>query len=323
MRHEPRTQGVWRKTVALPLEVAGILSALILALNFCVEILALLTVHRDHQTLLLVVLICLASWALLEVVLLRRRSTHLPLNQLLLLLALQFVIEVVRLGLVYRGPPIGIDRSYGIGVWHLEPLLALLPVYVVLFLAIGRALIATHTAETEAAYLALQESNQALERLATTDPLTGIFNRRYFEAVAAAEISRSQRYGTPLSLAIFDIDHFKSVNDRFGHHEGDQVLIRITHLARTHLRTSDTLARWGGEEFIILLPHRDAGQAAKVADSLRSLIARYAFDTVGNLSCSFGVAQLSLDETFDAWVDRADRALYGAKTSGRNAVCVA
>lgn len=307
----------------MPLKVVGILSSLILALNFCLEILSLLAVQRDHQMLLLGLLICLSAWALVEIALLRLRGNHLPLGPLLLLLAVQLVVEGARLGLLLEGAPIGIARHYGIGVWSLEPLLALLPVYVLVFLAIGRALIAIHTAEIESAYEALSKSSAALERLAITDPLTGMFNRRHFEQVVATETARARRYGFPLSLVMFDIDHFKAVNDRFGHQTGDQVLIQVTQLAREHLRANDTLARWGGEEFVLLLPHRDAVESESVAGKLRTLIGDHAFDGVGQLTCSFGVAQAVPQESFDSWVARADRALYEAKASGRNAVRVA
>lgn len=320
MKSASSIQGGWLQTAALPLKVVGVLGSLILALNFCLEILALLSVQRAHQSLLLVLLVCLAVWALLEIVVLRLRGTRLPLTPLLVLLVVQLAVEVARMGLLHWGPPIGIDRSYGIGVRSLDPLLAILPIYVLVFLAIGRALIANHTAEIEAAYAAVQESSVALERLATTDPLTGVFNRRHFEEVATTEIARARRYGVPLSLVIFDIDHFKSVNDRFGHQAGDRVLTRVTHLVREHLRVNDTLARWGGEEFVVLLPHRDAGEATRVAEKLRTLIGSTEFDAVGHLTCSFGVARLGSGDSVDSLIHRADQALYEAKGSGRDTV---
>ncbi|MEN9314728.1 MAG: hypothetical protein RIS35_1121 [Pseudomonadota bacterium] len=320
MSAELRGRGGWLETAALPLQVVGILSSLVLGLNFCLEILALLALQRDHQVLLLALLICLSGWALLEVVRLRIRGTPLPLTRLLLLLVLQLAVECTRLAVVFVGPPIGIDRSYGLGVWNLEPLIALLPVYMIVFLSIGQALIRTHTAEIESAYRALQDSSAQLERLATTDSLTGAFNRRRFEQVSTLELSANAEDGGPVSVLIFDIDHFKSVNDRFGHQIGDRVLVGLTRLVRANLRAEDTLARWGGEEFIVLLPRCNAEEAIRVAEKLRACIARHDFDPVGRVTCSFGIAQQSPGESLDAWVRRADEALYLAKDQGRDCI---
>jgi signal transduction histidine kinase len=160
---KPSPQG-WLSTAALPLQVIGILSALILALNFCLEILALLALQRDHQLLLLALLISLAVWAILEAAVLRARESRLRLHRLLGLLMLQLGAEGARLGLVFWGLPGGIDRAYGIGTLNLGPLPALLPIYVALFLAIGRAVIASHTAEIASAYRTiLQMEDTALK----------------------------------------------------------------------------------------------------------------------------------------------------------------
>lgn len=122
--------------------------------------------------------------------------------------------------------------------------------------------VAERTAEVASANAALQAANVELSLLATTDVLTGAWNRRHFEQVAATEIARAHRYKAPLSLLLFDIDHFKTVNDRYGHEVGDQVLIRLTQLVQDNLRTTDLLARWGGEEFTVLIPHCDVTEAA-------------------------------------------------------------
>ncbi len=174
---------------------------------------------------------------------------------------------------------------------------------------------------TETANRALRDANEELNRLATTDTLTGVRNRRHFEAVATAEMARLDRYGEPLSLLLFDIDHFKAVNDRYGHLIGDQVLVTLTQRVRGQLRAVDVLARWGGEEFVVLLPHCGAEEARRLAEKLRALIAGEPFPTVGGVTTSFGVAECRAHETLDDWLKRADDALYRAKSGGRNRVC--
>lgn len=172
----------------------------------------------------------------------------------------------------------------------------------------------------EQANQALRAANAELQRLATTDTLTGVWNRRHFEQIVAAEIQRSGRYGEALSLLLFDIDHFKTINDTHGHLVGDQVLIGLSHRVRDHLRGVDMLARWGGEEFVVMLPHCDGDQAQHLAEKLRALIAADPFPGVGQVTSSFGVAEFRPPESADAWLIRADDALYQAKAAGRNRV---
>ncbi|NCC41599.1 MAG: response regulator, partial [Gammaproteobacteria bacterium] len=167
--------------------------------------------------------------------------------------------------------------------------------------------------EAERANSALQAANAELNRLATTDRLTGSANRWAFETRAEVEIGRSQRYGEPLSLILFDIDHFKSINDRFGHLVGDRVLIEIARRVRLDLRGVDMLARWGGEEFTILLPNCCLADAVKLAEKLRALMADTPFAEAGAVTSSFGVADWAQGDDLDRWVKRADEALYAAK----------
>jgi diguanylate cyclase (GGDEF)-like protein len=131
---------------------------------------------------------------------------------------------------------------------------------------------------------------------------------------------RADRYDEPISLLIFDIDHFRTINDTHGHLEGDQVLVEMTRLVGEHLRASDLLARWGGEEFVILVPQCGLNEARQLAEKLRLLIAGETFSGVGCITSSFGVADYRPPETADAWLDRADQALYDAKVAGRNRV---
>ena len=168
----------------------------------------------------------------------------------------------------------------------------------------------------------LLEANQELERLATTDGLTGIWNRRHLETRIEQEIARSDRYGEPLSLILCDLDHFKSINDRFGHQCGDQVLIEFCRRVQQQLRSSDGFGRWGGEEFLILLPCSDADAARALADKLRQAIGATPFDPIGTVTSSFGVAQRRPGEPEDEWLQRVDEQLYAAKAAGRNQVVV-
>ncbi len=172
----------------------------------------------------------------------------------------------------------------------------------------------------EAANRELQQLNAQLSCLATTDTLTGVWNRRHFEQALQRGLVQSQRYGQPLSLLMFDIDHFKAVNDHHGHLVGDTVLIGLTQLVQRNLRAADTLARWGGEEFVIMLPHCAADEAAHLAEKLRALLALQVFETVGRVTASFGVAQCRPDDSPQTWLKRADLALYQAKAEGRNTV---
>ena len=156
--------------------------------------------------------------------------------------------------------------------------------------------------------------------LATTDSLTGIANRREFITVLEAEVDRVKRYGTPLSLAMYDLDHFKRVNDTFGHDVGDYVLQTSTGLVKENIRAVDVVARWGGEEFMVLMPQSDMQAARDSANRLRLAIAGHHFDKVGKLTASFGVATFEPQDDLTALLKRVDDALYRAKEQGRNRV---
>ncbi len=168
---------------------------------------------------------------------------------------------------------------------------------------------------------------ERLEQLAALDPLTRSFNRRYFQQAGTREIARAERQGSPLSLILFDIDHFKSINDRFGHVTGDKVLIAIARLVNSKIRGGDVLARYGGEEFVIMLPDTQLDQALQRAEQLRGLIEMVATETLSGervgVTVSLGVAQWQAGETLTDLLERADRALYGAKEAGRNMAQVA
>jgi diguanylate cyclase (GGDEF)-like protein/PAS domain S-box-containing protein len=159
---------------------------------------------------------------------------------------------------------------------------------------------------------------EELRNLAVTDPLTGVYNRRHFLEELQREMSRNDRNACPFSLIMLDIDHFKEVNDRFGHEAGDRVLKELTEMIRKRIRTSDLLARWGGEEFMILMVNTNLPPAATLAeDLLQQLLAR-TFAGIGRVTVSFGVAAHQTGEGVDELLTRVDNLLYQAKRGGRS-----
>lgn len=161
---------------------------------------------------------------------------------------------------------------------------------------------------------------QMLSREAVVDPLTETFNRRHGERVLDTEIARARRHGQPVALVMLDIDHFKAVNDRFGHATGDKILRRVADILRTRMRATDTLCRWGGEEFLIVLANTNLDGAQTFAEDLRSRIAEARYAAGLSITVSLGVAAYAPCEDRDTWIERADQALYAAKTGGRNRV---
>lgn len=159
-----------------------------------------------------------------------------------------------------------------------------------------------------------------LLRLAVTDALTGVWNRRHGEQLFQAELTDARETGRPLTLLMLDIDHFKSINDRYGHQAGDRVLIEVSRRLQEGLPSTDVVARWGGEEFVILLRDADIEDAVVTAEKLRGLIADNVFLDAGLVTASIGAAELTAGDDLDSWLAHADEALYKAKRSGRNAV---
>ncbi len=179
----------------------------------------------------------------------------------------------------------------------------------------------TSLREKKAFEAALHRANTLLARKADTDALTGVANRIKFSDTLPSEFSRSRRYGIPLSIVLLDIDYFKRINDTFSHSTGDVVLQALARRVREDLRQEDWVARWGGEEFAVLLSHADLDNGVVVAERLRSTIGEKPFDTVGPVTCSFGVAQFRSDDDDDkVFLQRADQALYRAKKKGKNSV---
>lgn len=169
----------------------------------------------------------------------------------------------------------------------------------------------------------LEEVLLQMETLAMTDQLTGLFNRRYFLSVFEKEFSRIMRYNHPASCLMIDIDHFKNINDEYGHHAGDRVLKEISQLMTDCLRKSDTLARWGGEEFIILLPETTKEDALQVASRILTSVSTFMFSSFPRqLTVSIGLSGIPATDidTPEKLIAASDRALYEAKNKGRNRI---
>lgn len=176
----------------------------------------------------------------------------------------------------------------------------------------------------------LQQTNQKfrktvveLDRLASTDKLTGAWNRQRLEAAVINEMDRLKWYDLPLSLLIIDLDLFKNMTVHHGHAVGDQVLAELAAVVRTTIRATDSLTRWGGQEFVVLCPNTALPTVAVLAEQLREKIATAVFPVVKNISVSIGVAECMSGETWAHWFERADAALERAKASGRNQVQIA
>ena len=189
-------------------------------------------------------------------------------------------------------------------------------------MALAIMLVATAAAAAAAAarVAVLQAQLRALQEQAVTDPLTGAFNRRQLDESLAAAVERRRRTGERASMLLLDIDRFKDVNDAFGHAEGDRVLKALVALMRQRFRKLDRLFRFGGEEFVLLLPGTKFGDAFAVAEELRALVLDAQLLPDWHVSISVGVAELAIEQSPSAWLGDADAALYRAKRAGRNRV---
>jgi diguanylate cyclase (GGDEF)-like protein len=162
-----------------------------------------------------------------------------------------------------------------------------------------------------------------LQHLSTRDPLSGLANRRHFMNIFQDEIARTDRQTLTLSIVFLDLDFFKKVNDTYGHHMGDKVIRETGRYIQSHCRPYDTVARWGGEEYVILLPASDEKEAALIAERIRTGIAAgFSAEITFPVTISAGVAQYQTGDALSPLMDRADQALYAAKLSGRNRVMV-
>ncbi|PJE54383.1 transporter substrate-binding domain-containing diguanylate cyclase [Marinomonas sp. BSi20584] len=168
----------------------------------------------------------------------------------------------------------------------------------------------------------IEEKNKELNRLALTDNLTTLFNRRKLEELIQAEIDKGYHVDNSFCLSILDIDHFKEVNDKYGHQRGDSVLVEIASVLKDSLRITDYVGRYGGEEFIIIFPESSIEDVKLIIERVRLKIAQYDFEGIEHKTASFGLTAFKAGDTIEAVVKRADNALYEAKESGRNRVVV-
>jgi len=166
----------------------------------------------------------------------------------------------------------------------------------------------------------VEQQNIKLKKHANYDALTQIRNRRCLSEFLDIEIKRSKRYQHPFSLIFMDIDHFKRINDSYGHSIGDKVLINISNITSDLLRNIDIFGRWGGEEFLIILPETTLSAATYTAERIRSTIEQHPFENIDSVTLSLGVIESQLNETIDSLIVRADQLLYKAKSNGRNCV---
>ncbi len=169
-------------------------------------------------------------------------------------------------------------------------------------------------------YLKIMKQKKELEKISTTDYLTGLYNRHKLNDILKSEFHRANRIKSPFGVILLDIDFFKNINDTYGHNVGDSVLKEISNLLKQNIRVSDTLGRWGGEEFLIIVPQGDKQKEQILAKKLRLSIEKYSFITVKNITASFGVATYQEGDNIDSLIKRADDALYKAKENGRNKV---
>lgn len=166
----------------------------------------------------------------------------------------------------------------------------------------------------------LEEANKELKRISGIDKLTQLYNRRKLDEILQEELSRSTRYKTGFSVLLLDLDHFKKVNDQFGHLVGDVVLVEVGKILKQIVRESDTIGRWGGEELLIILPQTSQESAVIVAEKIRHQVEETHFQVAGHLTCSLGVATFRSGDNQEKILLRADRAMYAAKNNGRNQV---
>jgi diguanylate cyclase (GGDEF)-like protein len=208
--------------------------------------------------------------------------------------------------------------------WLMPAALSTCVILIVLALGIHylalRRTVSRRTVDLNTSIQKLEIANRELDRLASTDPLTGVANRHTFYERAALETERAKRYRRPLSIALFDLDRFKQINDRYGHLAGDAVLSEFARKVGAGLRETDLFARFGGDEFVALLPETRRSEAASVARRILDDLRDHRFDYEGRIlpvSFSAGVAEFEGEGSVDAWIRRADSGLYQSKREGR------
>lgn len=188
-------------------------------------------------------------------------------------------------------------------------------VYIILLIALCNLFLYTTNYNKRSLFL----KNKKLEELAFRDSMTGLYSKNKFNAEIKLWMSYSKRYNMPLSLAILDLDDFKQINDRYGHLSGDQIIVEASVVMKSAIRASDILARWGGDEFVLLMPHTDIVGARKLIDRLHQKMRNNTYHGM-NITCSFGIAQMTPEDNEVSIINRADSMLYSAKDSGKDRV---
>lgn len=207
--------------------------------------------------------------------------------------------------------------------WHIVLPAALAAGFAIVLLGIYALRLRGFNQRLAQAELQLQDKNRQLQELSITDKLTGAFNRHHLDAMLAEHFERARRYNRPLSLVLFDLDHFKELNDRLGHQAGDLALQAFVQSVRTSIRKSDVFGRWGGEEFLLICPEADLVRAERVAEKIRLAVARTHERDPTQPTVSAGVADNRNLDSVDEFIRRADAQLYAAKLAGRNRVIAA
>lgn len=184
------------------------------------------------------------------------------------------------------------------------------------------SIVKQRTLELEEANKELKKEKEKFEILSVTDQLTGLHNRHHVKDIFNFEVAQAKRYKTDLSVIMMDIDFFKDINDTFGHNVGDQFLKEISKLLQTTLRETELIMRWGGEEFLIIVPKANLTKAKELTERVRKEIEQRSFTLVGHRTASFGLTTFKENDSFDTLVTRADNALYNSKENGRNCVSI-
>lgn len=261
-------------------------------------------------------------------------TTHMPLRNMVLaflpaiLLPCQFALSPKQLQQITGVMVAMLGATLGLSRWvhpgESEPVVDALKFAYLSALMLGACWVAQRVSrihhEMHAKGDALTKALSKVEHMASHDPLTGLFNRRRMHEILSQEWLRVQRQARPTSLVMMDLDHFKQINDQFGHQVGDEVLRAFAVLAGTHLRDADVIARWGGEEFLVLCPDSDTDQVMVGLNRLRSKLSRQPLlpdRPELKVSFSAGIAALQANETMGNAINRADLALYQAKKAGR------
>jgi len=239
--------------------------------------------------------------------------------------------DEIHCGLLTIGEYMGQTRTLHARIWRCNGQLRVLAEYDIEELERLYAIVLELNRDYANAQLELAQTNLKLQQreaqitaISLTDPLTGVGNRRQLEQALSLEISRSERTQNVFCIIMADLDHFKHVNDNHGHEAGDKVLAVFGDLLRRQIRPMDIATRFGGEEFVVLLPHTRLEQALIVAERIRTSLASTTIEPLPTaITVSLGVAEFAPDETGDALLRRVDNALYEAKSAGRNRVVAA